>query len=181
MRRGLELRVQAGEHLDAAGLFSRQLADILALEGGEFGVLLVERLLCVGELALEELGGAFGGVLVGLGAFAQEERGDLAADGLRGARIVGGEGDEEAGQATGVGDHRVNGLNADALARHLQPIVHAHFAGAVQVIALDDGLNAGAAEDLFAHRGQAAVEVGGDDRRHVVARHLLLIDENESL
>src|SRR5208283_5696495 len=60
-------------------------------------------------------------------------------------------------------------------------VVHGEVLVGVEVELLDDGLNAGAAEDLLLHGGQPAVDVFGDDGGYKVLRHFLLVDEDQGL
>ncbi|MDP9038261.1 MAG: hypothetical protein M3O02_03175 [Acidobacteriota bacterium] len=178
---GGELGVQGGEDVDVGGLVAGQLAEVLALKGGDLGVLLVEFAFGVRELAVEEVGGLADGGGSVEEALLDEEAGDLAADALRGVGVAGAEGDDEAGQAVGLGDVGVDGFDDDGGAGGVDLLIHGHLLGGVEAVLVDDGLEAGAGEDLLLHGGDAAVEVLVDDGADVLGGNLLAIDEDQGL
>ena len=84
--RGIQLRVQAGQHIHVGALFAGQSAGVLLLEAGQLRVLIVQIALGVGQLRLQKVGGSLGGRGAVVEVLADEERRDLAADKLGGAR-----------------------------------------------------------------------------------------------
>src|SRR6185312_1054116 len=133
-------------------------ANVLLLEGGYLGVMLIEVALGIVDLLLQKLGGAMGCFFLSFVALAQKEGRDVMCDFLRGLRITGCEGHEKAGEASGLLHVGVDSLDTDGLADQVDTIVHAETLGWKQVVLHDDGLNLAAAEHLLAHGGDAAIE-----------------------
>ncbi len=109
--------------------------------------------------------------------FAHKQGGDLAADLLCSAGVLSFEGDKETGHAV----RGLNRLDPDRLLGHFDAVVEGTTRPSKQVEALDDGLHAGAAQNLFLHGGQARREVLRDNGNDVLFRDLLFFDENERL
>src|SRR5664280_1376268 len=177
----VELCVEGAEDVDVVGLIFWQHSKVLSLEGGELCVLVVEGALGAVELLLEEVGCALGGLRAGAEIGPGEEGGDLGANLLRGVGVAGGEEDFEAGESIGAGDLACDGLDVDALARQRDAVVQGEMLIVVEAELFNDGLKAGAAEDLLLHGCQAAVDVFGDDGGDKVLRDFLLVDEDEGL
>ena len=63
LRRGVQLRVQAGQHVEVGLFLPGQLPDVFLLEGRQLPVLLVQVALGILELCLEEISCSLGALL----------------------------------------------------------------------------------------------------------------------
>ena len=122
------------------------------------------------------------GLFTSLQVLAQEHRGDLAANISRGASLVGCECNGEAGN-TGwqtVRNIGLDGRDGNGFA-HFDELFRDGRDAGVQSVAFDDRLQAGTTHDLFFERSQATTHVGAQDRLHVFIRHVLLLNDHQSL
>jgi hypothetical protein len=171
---GLELLRQAREQREVGVRIFRLLAQVLALEGGQPRVLLVQLGLGLRQLLRQELGRVFGLFLTQARIRIHEHGGDPGADLLRQPGVSIGHVDVEAGQRLGGRPgHDADRAHLDRLAQPLHQNFHGDPAGItrIQMQLLDQVLQARAAEDLALHAGQALVQVVAHHRLHIAVGH----------
>src|SRR6185437_11508219 len=125
----VQLGIEAGQHVHVGPFFAWKPASELLLKAGQLGVLIVQVPLGVGKLSLQKGSRAFGRGSTVTEIFADEERGNLAADKLGGAGVTGLVRDVKTGHSGGT--RRLNGFYVDVLADGIDTVIHGHLAGSV--------------------------------------------------
>ena len=72
-------------------------------------------------------------------------------------------------------------FDPDSLLRHFDAVVHGGLVVGEQIEALNNRLDARAAQDLLLHRRQTRLEIFSDDGLHIIFRNLLLLYQYQRL
>src|SRR5579862_5259878 len=103
-------------------LFSRSNSpNVLALKGGQLGILIIKVPFRIGELLREKSRCSFGRLLACIQAFAYKKGRDIRADLLSCPRALGLKGDGESWNPVCAG---CNSINRDSLSREFDAIIH---------------------------------------------------------
>ena len=178
---GAQLGVESLDHAEVHGGLLRQVHQVPLLELADLFLLRVELGLDLGELRLEELGGAGGLALAHLQVLLDEEGRQRIGDLGHGLRILAPEAHREGDGAPLTGTVHAAVLELDVRAHALDDFLGRHplLQVFIEVEARDDPVETGPAEHFLADRLQPRLQSTGDGRADERLGHLLTVDEHE--
>ena len=177
---GVQLRLEAVQDLEIALLLLGELSKVAALVHSQAFFLLGQILAGLLQLMFQKLGGTNRLLGALLEAFLDEKRGqltrDLLGDMRAPRRIV-----DAKSVCAFAAPGRLHKVDEDVVPHLVNDLIHGQasaFPG-VETELLDQMLQARVTENLLGHALQAILEVGDNIGRHILHRHLLLLDEDQ--